>query len=289
MKIRLKQSLLLLTFFVLITGNVYGQTAYFKSIKEARQKTACPKNSYVLVSWNADNFGRSKSPEIIAFMANLLRDADVVALQEVSVNEAGAQTVAKLADELDRTGSEWEYAISDATGGEGNERYAFLWKKNRVEMTKFKIGLLWIYTDDLTRLPATATFDFDQDRFVIISFHLPPAAKKPELEIKKMEKKLGFDEAQLILVGDFNLPPDKLNPVFEKNLGFKHKIKGKTSLKKTKTKNGYLSRAYDNIFTKNTVDVCLSGIIDFVPAKKTLENARKISDHLPVFIIFKPH
>ena len=58
-----------------------------------------------IVSWNLQNFGKSKSTEEIQFVANTLRNFDVVALQEIVAGYGGAQAVAKLADELNRMGS----------------------------------------------------------------------------------------------------------------------------------------------------------------------------------------
>jgi hypothetical protein len=44
-----------------------------------------------------------------------VRDYDIIAIQEVVAGYGGAQAVAKLADELNRKGSKWNYIISDPT------------------------------------------------------------------------------------------------------------------------------------------------------------------------------
>lgn len=65
-------------------------------------------NSYCqvkIVSWNIANLGKSKSVSEIQFMAQTLKDFDVVAIQEVVAGSGGAQAVAQLADELNRMGS----------------------------------------------------------------------------------------------------------------------------------------------------------------------------------------
>ena len=63
-------------------------------------------------------------------MAKILKDFDVAAIQEVVAGHGGAQAVAQLADELNRTGSQWDYVISSPTSSSAykTERYAFLWK-----------------------------------------------------------------------------------------------------------------------------------------------------------------
>ncbi len=46
----------------------------------------------------------------------------------------GAQAVARLADELNRKGTKWDYVISDPTSSSAykTERYAFIWKTSKV-------------------------------------------------------------------------------------------------------------------------------------------------------------
>ena len=95
-----------------------------------------------LLSWNVENFGKSKSNKEIAYIATVLNKHDLVALQEVVAGDGGAQAVARLADELNRKGNHWEYTISDATLSTPNktERYAFLWKTAQLK----KIGKAWL-------------------------------------------------------------------------------------------------------------------------------------------------
>jgi hypothetical protein len=55
-----------------------------------------------LISWNIANFGQSKSDKTIHYIANYLRDYDIIAVQVVA--GYGVQAVARLSDELNRTG-----------------------------------------------------------------------------------------------------------------------------------------------------------------------------------------
>jgi deoxyribonuclease-1-like protein len=43
-----------------------------------------------LLSWNLENFGKSKSQETISYIANTLRDYDIIAIQEVVAGYGGA-------------------------------------------------------------------------------------------------------------------------------------------------------------------------------------------------------
>ena len=83
-----------------------------------------------ICSWNIENIGQSKSDSEIQFMAAVLKNYDVVAIQEVVAGLGGAAAVARLHDALNRTGSKWDYTVSDPTTGSTykTERYAYLWK-----------------------------------------------------------------------------------------------------------------------------------------------------------------
>lgn len=258
---------------------------------EKISRAGYPKESLVLVSWNACNFGRSKSAETIAYMAKLLREADVVALQEVSTSEFGAQAVAKLSDELNRTGAKWDYLVSDATHeSPGKERFAFLWRTSRIQAKPRKAILTAGLSGVLEREPAKVNFNIGDKAFTLASFHLVPTAKHPEEEARALsENPAEFSESNTILVGDFNLGHKRLDPFFENQLQFRHQIEGKTSLKaKTGQGGAYLAKEYDNIYIKGGLKIHQAAILDFVPAFDDLKQARQVSDHLPVFIIFSP-
>ena len=95
-------------------------------------------------------------------------------------------------------------------------------------------------------------------------------------------------ETPLILAGDFNV--DKANPIFDdfKNNGYNAGISNqKTTLKRDCSGNEYLNYPIDNIFFSMKIDKIDSGVIDFVRFCEDLEMARKLSDHLPVYITFK--
>ena len=278
---------------VLLAGFAY---TWFYSSNPSQQgqwikKSEEQKNNLLLVSWNACNFGRTKKPETIHFMAHILRDADIVALQEVSTSEFGAQAVAKLSDELNRTGSQWDYVISDATTGPGTERFAFLFKTRQLRINRNDCKLVSSLEDVMDREPALLVFHDGQRSFIVVNFHLQPddqrSNKDPRKELIVInENAKNIFRGPTILVGDFNLGHADMRNVFEKALGFSHNINAKTSLKMKQTGNGeYVNRAFDNIYTRE-IKVHDSGVYDFVMQFPDLKSARNISDHLPVYITF---
>ena len=114
---------LLLSLLIFITIQLFSQTS----------KNPSKLN---IVSWNIQNFGRSKSSSdsVMKYICEKVKDYDIIAIQEVSTSEFGSQAVAKLDELLDRTGTSWDYVVSDPTTGSGSERYAYLYKKDRVKL-----------------------------------------------------------------------------------------------------------------------------------------------------------
>lgn len=243
-----------------------------------------------LVTWNLYNFGRSKDDEEIAFIARQLRDYDVVAIQEVSTTAPGAQAVARLDAELDRTGFQWDYRISDPTTGDGSERYAFLWKPSRVRL----VGRAWLeptLADAIDREPYCARFEQRStgQQFLVASLHAVPRSKDPEREVVLLDElHRQYERDHVIILGDFNLDED--DEAFDelRTLGYAHVLDDQpTSLRRKRRDepNGHLANEYDNIFYEATpLRTARVGIVDFTTAFGTLKEARRISDHLPVFM-----
>lgn len=247
-----------------------------------------------LVSWNIRDLGESKDENEIYQIAQILRDFDVIAIQEVVAKDPkGAQAIAKIADYLNRMGSKWDYRISDPTQSPSvyiSERYAFLWKTSRIQM------LNAAYLDNelaniCDREPFIGLFKHKKgnDPFWVVNFHSRRFDNHPEEEIKHFvayPKRLQTN--RVIIAGDFNL--DEKHEVWQNFYasGFKNALSDSKTTLKLKCKNGsYTNHAIDNIFGSNGISIFQSGKIDFVQNCESLKLAREISDHLPVYIEFK--
>jgi len=243
-----------------------------------------------ILSWNLENFGKSKSPQTIEFIANTIRDYDIVAIQEVVAGNGGAQAVAKLADELNRKGSKWDYTVSDPTSSSAykTERYAFLWKTANIK----KIGKAWLekkYHLEIDREPFFCTFEFENKQFTIANFHAITKSKQPETEIKYF-KFIPEEYAKLniLFVGDFNCPQSHsvFNPL--KKMGYQPALtQQKTSLKNKCQGDNCLASEFDNIFySTSKIKLKNTGIISFYKRFPSLVEARLISDHIPIWLEF---
>jgi endonuclease/exonuclease/phosphatase family metal-dependent hydrolase len=234
--------------------------------------------------------GKSKSEQEIAFMAQTLRDYDIVAIQEVVAGNGGAQAVARLADELSRTGFEWDYVVSNPTqgGSYSSERYAYLWKPSRVQL-KRKAWLDVDCIEDFEREPYFITFEYQNKTFTLVNIHALPKSKQPEKELKHLRLYPDlYPEEYLIFLGDFNLPQSHtvFNPL--KSRGYEPAlVNQKTSLKVKCIAEQCLASEYDNLFIDSKVfSVLGSGVNLFHELYPDLKSARKISDHIPVWVEF---
>jgi deoxyribonuclease-1-like protein len=243
-----------------------------------------------VVSWNIQNFGKSKTEETIFFIAQTLRSYDVVAIQEVVAGPGGAQAVAKLADELNRTGAKWDYSISSPTSSSPykSERYAFLWKTSRVKL----LGKPWLdslFENEIEREPYMAQFKYQDLTFTLVNFHAVPKKDQPEKEIKFFKNyKSHYKNQNLIFLGDFNCPTSHSVFLPLKKQGFLPVFEGmKTSLKQKCVHQDCLASEYDNILLSSSFKTLQCGIIHFYREFDDFSNARKVSDHLPIWVSFE--
>ncbi|MDD2565569.1 MAG: hypothetical protein PHY51_01885 [Candidatus Gracilibacteria bacterium] len=272
------------------------------------------KGVYRYATSNAFNLGESKMDSMIkmqenAFiiptleaMADIYNEFDIIGLQELSTGQAkggkkvkrvstGAQATSIIVDVLNRKGDTWGMLTSDPTVGPGKESYAVIFRKSKfIELHAPHSGLIKELQDDIDREPYHAVLKEKSTGKLlhIYLFHLRPKTKKPGLEVEAVGRNPGaFEKENVIISGDFNLPHQKLNNVFEGILGLRHWVNKKTSLKEKEINGNYMAFEYDNIFTGNGINVQQTGILDFVPIVGNLDEARKISDHLIPWIEFR--
>ena len=243
-----------------------------------------------LLSWNIENLGKSKSDSTIMYIAEIAKNYDIIALQEVVAGYGGAQAVARLADELNRKGAKWDYTISDPTSSSAykTERYAFIWRTSKVK----QIGKAWLeqkYHLEIDREPYFCTFQYEGKQFTVVNFHAITKKRQPETEIKYFKFLPDeYPNLNLIFAGDFNAPQSHtvFNPL--KKMGYQSILVGqKTSLKKECREDLCLASEFDNIFfNAATIKHLNSGVIHFYKCFNSLQEARKISDHIPIWFEF---
>ncbi len=245
-----------------------------------------------ICSWNLKDFGKSKSDAEIEFIANTIKDYDIVLIQEVVAKDpGGAQAVGRLGVALNRKGAKWDYRISNITSGGSSskkERYAYLWKSSKVSL----IGRPWLeikYSNEIDREPYFATFKTSNNSFTLVNFHAKTKTKKPETDIKYFKfLPSEYPDLNLIFCGDFNVPESHtvFNPL--KKMGYKPALTvQKTSLKMECLGDDCLASEFDNVFfNADKISKQSSGVIHFYKSFVLLKQARMISDHVPVYFKF---
>jgi endonuclease/exonuclease/phosphatase family metal-dependent hydrolase len=124
----------------------------------------------------------------------------------------------------------------------------------------------------------------------VAAFHALPKSKQPEIEIKFIkfipEK---YPQKTILFSGDFNCPQSHNVFLPLKEQGYKPIFtRQKTTLKTEPKGEESLASEYDNVFYDTTkVQVIKPGVIHFYKSFPTLKDARKISDHLPVYCEIK--
>lgn len=253
--------------------------------------TICLGQEISLVSWNIRDFGKTKSTEEIERIANILKEYDVIALQEVVAGYGGDQAVTSLAGELNRKGSKWDYSISYATKSPKykTEKYAYIWKTSKVTIAD-KASLVRDLESCVFREPYRIKFKVCGKSFTLLNYHSRKHSEGPEIEVQCLtDYIINCENDNVIVVGDFNLSEE--HHIFNKlkERGYRACLSGhKTTLKRICVEGHYLSHAIDNIFfDSNNIQHLDTGSIDFVSGCDSLETARKLSDHLPVYISYK--
>jgi len=253
--------------------------------------SSCQSPSISICSWNLKDFGNTKSDEEITFIANTIKDFDVVIIQEVVAGEGGAETVIRLYLALTGSGEAWRYAISDPTSSTAYkaERYAFLWKTNKVRIN----GKPWLekeYHLEIDREPFFATFYVGRKPFTLVNFHAITKSRQPETEVKYFKSLPDeYPQLNLIFCGDFNLPQSHtvFNPL--KEMGYYPALVGqKTTLRDRCLDDGCLASEYDNFFFDTArFELVEKGVVHFYKDFDDFNEARNISDHIPIFVKLK--
>ncbi len=241
------------------------------------------------MTWNIQNLGGSKSDETILEIAKIINKTDVVAIQEVVAKDPrGAKAVAKLADELNRMGNKWDYAVSNPTHSPTvyiSERYAYIWRTSKLQLIK-RPELDKELEEVCYREPYVASFKIKKTNkeITIVNFHCRKYNDKPELGIQQLIKYSNLPNG--IIVGDFNLSANHQvwQPFYDN--GFKKALHNQKTTLKRKCKNGELrNHDIDNIFIKSKdITIKKAEVVNFVTSCDELPEKRKLSDHLPVMV-----
>lgn len=164
-----------------------------------------------IASFNIRIFSdNSRSDEELAYIVDVLKRYDLIAVQELRDEKVLQRAVEMLKAE----GFDYGYDISGSVGRGVKERYAFLYRKNKVEPVQ-EGRLYQEEADEFIREPFYATFRSGNFDFTLITIHVlfgkSKSERRPEIiELAEVYNRIQDDdpdEQDIILCGDFNFPP----------------------------------------------------------------------------------
>jgi endonuclease/exonuclease/phosphatase family metal-dependent hydrolase len=279
-------------------------------------------HNLLVATWNIRSFGEvhrdwgenpgtpKRNLRALACIAEVIRNMDIVALQEVRQVTSGLRF---LLDEF--LGPDWGLILSDVTAGEaGNtERLAFVYDKRRVQPSGLAGEIVLPPTPlgdpqvQFARTPYIVGFQAREARFALLTAHINygqvPADRLPELlalagytarELRDRAGAPGAEEKNLIVLGDLNIDKRSDNPLFNAFVSTGLNVPAQLLGLKT-TYNESEPKYYDQIgwFMDDSFDLKYNdraGSVDFAGAifkemSKFLMSYR-MSDHFPLWVEF---
>jgi hypothetical protein len=237
-----------------------------------------------VLSWNIQNFGQRKTDTQIEQIASIIMFYDLVAIQQIDTKEqSGEKAIKRLIKFLEQKGGQWGFVLSEPTKTrrKDRERYAFLWKKEQIQV--FKPQRVQELQKKVKQEPFVVQISWRDTQINVYNYHAKSFDKQPEKEIEKVFNYIDKSYKSSILMGSFNLHDThqvfkSYNAVISKN---------KTLLKNYCRYKEYKRSANDNIYyTDQNLKLLSSGVLDYVGDCENLNIALKISNHLPVVANF---
>lgn len=270
------------------------------------------KTSFRLLTWNIRNFHGRKEDNAMKYIAKVIKNFDVIAIQEVKDDLGGIEKLQKL------LGKRYRFIFSDPAGN--GERLVFCYKSRKVQFTGLAAEIVMAPGQgkktvdpelEFERTPYMASFRMNNCNFILVTVHIyygSGSAVKYRLdEIKNIAKfleKRSADtdslDSDYIACGDFNIErvrakirkkkkEDPIDDLFDalqsKGLIVEEDIKNSPSnLSKTRHFDQIAYHKYDD----STISFVKGGVIDFVGAvyRDDPKLKYKLTDHLPMWAVF---
>jgi endonuclease/exonuclease/phosphatase family metal-dependent hydrolase len=256
--------------------------------------------------WEENPGSPKRNLRALAYLVEIMRRYDVIALQEVKRDLSGVRLL------LEWLGPDWGMIVTDVTlGEEGNtERLAFVFDRRRVQPSGLAgevvlpPGPQGEPARQFSRTPYAVGFRAGSERFVLVTAHIrygSPEERTPEItalaghvarEIRNRVVAASAEEENLIVLGDFNIDKRSDDPNFQAFVSTGLWLP--PQLEHLRTATGSTPKFYDQIawfrpeFDLRYTDC--AGVIDFAgtiyPELSLQEMSFRVSDHLPLWVEF---
>lgn len=286
-----------------------------KEIKELRKRIRQAnipkrtKNSFRLLTWNIRNFNSKKEDRAVSYISEVIRNFDLIAIQEVKDDLGGIERLQK------RLGKRYRFLFSDPAGN--GERLVFCYDSRKVQFTGLAAEIVLAPGQgketvkpelEFERTPYMASFRSEGCNFIVVTVHIYyGSGSKVKYRLDEIRNVAAFLEkrstdtdsldSDYIACGDFNIekvkenvdsenPLEKLFSALQsKGLIIPPEIRSSPS-NLTKTKH------FDQIgfhkYKDSTISFRTGGVIDFVGAVYAGDSKLryKLTDHLPMWAVF---
>lgn len=288
-------------------------------IEDSKMPQKIVDENLLIGSWNIRNFGavheswrdKPDSPKrnlrSLAYIAEIIRRFDVIAIQEVKSDTSGVRL---LLDEF--LGPNWGLIVSDVSAGNkgNNERLAYIYDKRRVTPSGLA-GEIVLPSEggdnpvqQFDRTPYIVGFQTAGERFALLTAHIRYGNHPNDRlgEITSLSRYIadeirdrataGGEEKNLVVLGDFNIDDRGDNPLFQAFVATGLIVP--SQLLNLKTTYSTKPKYYDQIaWFMGNLDLLTNdraGVIDF--AEKIYRDlglrqmSYRVSDHFPMWVEF---
>ena len=270
-------------------------------------------------TWNIRHFGEiypgweenpgspKRNLRALAYISEIVRHLDVVAIQEVKRDLTGIRLL------LEWLGPEWGLIVTDVTAGTaGNaERLGFIFDRRRVQPSGLAGEIVIPPSPNgdpatqFARTPYAVGFTANDQRFVLLTSHIKygesSGERKPELlalaahvahEMRDRALEARTEEENIIVLGDFNIETRGEDPLFKAFTSTGLVVPD--AIAHLRTTYGTVPKYYDQIawFMEafNLGFENRAGTIDFsdalFPELTRQQLSYRVSDHLPLWVEF---
>jgi endonuclease/exonuclease/phosphatase family metal-dependent hydrolase len=245
-----------------------------------------------IASFNIQVFGTSKlaKPRVRALLAEIVRQFDIVAIQEIRAQQ---EIMPQFLDLVNGTGRHYDYVIGPRLGRTSSqEQYAFVFDTASIEIDRDALYTVKDPDDLLHREPLVGWFRVrgpppeQAFTFSLVNIHTDPDEVNRELDaladVYRVVRDDWRGEDDVILLGDLNADDQHLG-----RLGLVPQIYCAISGVASNTRG---TKLYDNlVFTKTATTEYTGrwGVFDMIRQfNMTVEEALEVSDHMPVWAEF---
>jgi endonuclease/exonuclease/phosphatase family metal-dependent hydrolase len=249
-------------------------------------------NTVRVASFNIQVFGEKKlsDPRVAALLAEIVRQFDVVAVQEIRSQQ---EILPRFVDQINAAGRHYDYVVGPRLGRTASkEQYAFVFDTASIEIDRSALYTVSDPDDLLHREPLVGWFRVrgpqptEAFTFSLVNIHTDPDETSQELDaladVFRAVRSDGRGEDDVIVLGDLNVDESHLGQLGDIS-GIRWAITGVA----TNTRG---TKQYDNIVFSGQATSEYTGrwgVFDMIRQfNLTTDEALKVSDHQPVWAEF---